>query len=265
MMYTSMLDRVSPRKVARLFRRDLPRPIDVLNLLTISDLESYRWYGLLVAPLVYGTGGSVPWGGALVAHLHGPRVADRLLVARYRSHRAWIAMVTNPYYLLINRLRERGVARFEASFAAPIAGASLAKRDLLVVVAFDAPGDARLEALTCVVEGAGGELAYAAREAAPIDFFKDASPTDPNPLRFKRIAFFAFPTLHSIDRARAKGLVTRIVEEAGDCAVQVYRREPARAHFPALFQRVNAPARTRAGHGDAEKTAVTQSVQYELR
>jgi hypothetical protein len=242
-----MLERLDPRSLLRLYARDLPRPVDVLNLLTIEPggLEWYRWYGLLVAPLVYGGGGSVPWGGRLVAQLHGPCVANRLLIARYRSHRRWLAMVSNPYYFAINSLRERGVSRFEASFTEPIAHARLRGRGLVLVVHWNAPDDASLARVCEAFAESGGELVYASREAAPIDLFREKVATDPHPLRFKRVAFFAFTTLSAIDAARAGGVIARVEHATDECAVQVFRREPMRAHFPrALMLRRGRRANT---------------------
>jgi hypothetical protein len=37
-----MIGRIQPREVARLWRQDVPGPVDVLNLLRIDDLESSR-------------------------------------------------------------------------------------------------------------------------------------------------------------------------------------------------------------------------------
>lgn len=48
----------------------------------------------------------------LERELVGEPQAEKLLVVRYRSHRSFLAMTFNPYYLLANKLREAGVERF---------------------------------------------------------------------------------------------------------------------------------------------------------
>ena len=44
-----MLTRIRPRLVLDLARRDLPKPLDVINLISTGRFESYKWYGLLRA------------------------------------------------------------------------------------------------------------------------------------------------------------------------------------------------------------------------
>jgi hypothetical protein len=256
------IGRLSPRSILRLFQRDLPRPVDVINLITVADLESYRWYGLFVAPLVFGLGGSVPWGGQLEMHLHGPRVADRLLVVRYPSHRVWLGMITNPYYIAINKFRERGVERFEASFASARKGESLRGQERLLTVCFDAKDDGALERMLAEVKAVGGDLAYAAHEVATIDLFKSLAPTDPNPLRFKRVAFFGFPSCSALGLAIDEGIVARLTKHAGECAVQVYRREPLKAHFPRVL---TGEAREPREHASDAPTSSPPTLRGEAR
>jgi uncharacterized protein (DUF1330 family) len=231
-----LMTRLRPGSLIRLFRRDLPRPVDVLNLLTIGDLESYRWYGLLVTPLLHAAGGSVRWAGRRTAHLHGPEVADRLLVVRYPSHRVWLAMIANPYYFAINRLRERGVTRFQASFTSPRSLSAFGRRALLLVVHFNARAEDALERIHGAVAVHGGDLVYAAREVSPIDFVDELRPTDPHPLELKRVAFFAFDA-PALERARATGLVRDVSACADACAIQVYEREPLLDHVPRTVAR----------------------------
>jgi hypothetical protein len=38
-----MLDRLDLDSVKRLYREDLPVPVDVLNLIHFKDEEAYRW------------------------------------------------------------------------------------------------------------------------------------------------------------------------------------------------------------------------------
>jgi hypothetical protein len=107
-------------------RRDMPAPIDALNLLTLSARPaSYLAYGALVWPLVRLAGGHWPWVGRRLETLAGPRTADFFVVCRYPTHRRFFGMVDNPYYRLANRFRTGGgVAGFEFGLFAPRAGAA---------------------------------------------------------------------------------------------------------------------------------------------
>lgn len=104
--------RISPVEAVRLFWRPLPKPVDVINLIWIGRFSRYQLYGLMVAPTIYLIGGSIRWMSRLERELVGEPQAEKLLVVRYRSHRSFLAMTFNPYYLLANKLREAGVERF---------------------------------------------------------------------------------------------------------------------------------------------------------
>jgi hypothetical protein len=139
------------------------------------------------------------------------------MVVRYPSHRRFLAMTLNPYYLAINRFRERGVASFEASFTYPHdePGALRAQRWLLVAH-YDEP--TTLAALREVVEPQAGPLVYAARQVATVGFLRGRRPTDPNPLTYPRLACFAAQE-DTIVNAPALAHAT----------LQLYRSTPPRA------------------------------------
>jgi hypothetical protein len=235
-----MVGRIKPASVVRAFRADVPRPVDVLNLIWPDDWSSYRWYGLFVAPLVYGLGGSVRWMGRHERTLHGEPQAQKLLVVRYRSHRRFIAMTLNPYYFAINRLRERGVERFEASFThASVERAPLMGNRWLVAAHYNSPdGDGTLAELRAALEPAVGELVYAARESARLTFLDPPRPTDPNPLTYRQVAFFAAP---DGEVALAPEIVERCGGAVDGLSLQLYRREGATANLP-------LPGRAANGH-----------------
>ena len=230
-----MLTRIRPRPLVRLARRDLPGPVDVINLISTARFERYRWYGLLVAPALIAVGARVKWMGRFERSLHGEQQADKLLIVRYPSHRRFLAMTLNPYYLAINRLREAGVRRFEAAFThATHSDAGLARRELLVAVHFSSP--AREEALPAIAETlapVAGELVYATRTVAALDFLEPPLETDPRPLGFRELALFApvdgGPSEQELETLRGK------LEAATEgYALQVYRREPRSAYRPSL-------------------------------
>ena len=241
-----MLTRIRPRRVAELFRRDLGGPLDVVNLITTARFERYRWYGLLVLPVMTAVGGRVIWMGRFDRSVAGEPQAERLLIVRYPSHRHFLAMTLNPYYVAINRLREAGVRRFEASFTrVSHCDPGLARRRLLVAVHYetaDPNGEGAVEALAGDVLG---ELVYATRTVAALDFLDPPRDTDPNPLRLGRIAMFA-PADDELPEERLGELAGRLAEVTDDCAVQVYRREPRSAYRPSL---IPAPRAARATAG----------------
>lgn len=223
------------RQAARaLFRRKLPEPVDVLNLIDFADREQYRWYGMGVVPLIYGLGGSVRWSGEWERALIGDRQAEELLVVRYPNHRRFLLMTMNPYYTAINKLRERGVARFQASFcyASVSGGKQLSQEKLLIVAHFnsDDPDSARLT-LERKLARAGAEVAYAAGETSPFSFFRRFRPSDPNPLKYKQVVFFRIGAerLAKLNR----NVLAELHSALPELSLQVYRRARPESLLPA--------------------------------
>jgi uncharacterized protein (DUF1330 family) len=228
-----MLTRIRPRPLLELARRDLPGPVDVINLITPSRMQSYRWYGLLVMPPLSLVGGRVLWMGRFERSVSGERQADKLFVVRYPSHRHFLAMTLNPYYLAINRLRENGVRRFEASFThASHTDPELPRRRELVAVHFNSRSGE--DALEAVVEAASsvGELVYATRAVSSLGFLEPPVDTDPNPLTFGELAFFA-PGEDLADDA-LDVFAERLHELTAGSSLQVYRREPRSSYRPSF-------------------------------
>ena len=225
-----MLTRIRPRPLAALIRRDLGGPLDVINLISTARFDRYRWYGLLVWPALTAVGARVLWMARFERSVHGDQQADKLLIVRYPSHRHFLAMTLNPYYLAINRLREAGVRRFEASFTRPShLEPGLARRRELVGVHFRSPeGRDALADVAALLEPAG-ELVYATRAVAGLDFLHPPIDTDPRPLTFGELALFA-PT----GDADLGDLAARLADVTDGCSLQVYRREPRSAYRPSL-------------------------------
>jgi uncharacterized protein (DUF1330 family) len=230
-----MLTRIRLRPLSRLARRDLPGPLDVINLISTGRFERYRWYGLLVFPAMLAVGARVQWMGRLEQSVYGERQADKLLVVRYPSHRHFLAMTLNPYYLAINRLREAGVRRFEASFThASHSDAGLARRRLLAAVHFTSPaGEDALSAVAAIVTPVAGELVYATRAVAGLDFLDPPLDTDPQPLRFGELALFA-PADGELSDVELGAVGAKVAAVTDGCALQVYRREPRSEYRPSL-------------------------------
>jgi uncharacterized protein (DUF1330 family) len=237
-----MLTRIRPRRVLALARRrDLPQPLDVINLISTERFEPYKWYGLLVLPVMSLVGGRVHWMGRFEQSLYGERQADKLLIVRYPSHRRFLAMTLNPYYLAINRLREAGVRRFEASFThASHTSADLGRRRLIVAAHFNSPpGSDALAEVQAILAPVAGELVYATKAVASLGFLDPPAPTDPNPLTLSELALFAPPDGELGDAALA-ALGIELAAVTDGVALQVYRREPRSAYRPS-FRPAPAP------------------------
>ena len=227
--------RVSSTEFRRMFSSPLPTPMDVPNLLNLAPNGAYRVYGLMVAPLLTMAGATIPWAGQHARAIVGEQRAAKLLVVRYPNHRRFMAMVSNPYYLFANRFREKGVARFEASFTTPVTRARLrAKRPMLVVHfnsddgAHDAPRRPTLDALGEALRDVG-ELAYASVETAPMRFLRDLRPNDPNPLVYKEMALFAVGSVAQAAEALTPDVLERVEASCPGAVLQLYEgKEPAR-------------------------------------
>jgi uncharacterized protein (DUF1330 family) len=226
-----VLGRINPRGVIELARSDVPAPVDVINLISPSRFERYKWYGMLVLPALTAVRGRILWMGRFERSLAGEKQADKLLVVRYPSHRRFLAMTLNPYYLAINRLREAGVKRFEASFThASHTDDGLSGRRELIGVHFNSPGGTdALEAVAKVLESAGCELVYATRATASLGFLDPPRDTDPNPLTYSELALFA-PN----GEFEMNGSAALLAAVTDGCSVQAYRREPRSAYRPSF-------------------------------
>ncbi len=225
-----MLDQIDLEAVKRLYRADLPTPIDVLNLIHFKDPEAYKWYGVMTLPLLKLVGAEVGWMGTHVESFYGEPRAEELLVVRYPNQRRFFALALNPYYMAVaNPQRMKAVRKFEASFThSPDSLGNLRRCKWVLAVHFhEAP-----EAIHRIVEAAGGRLVYQSHETAPIMISKRAHPANTNPLAFKRTALFRFESHDRCQAAMQPAVLHQIQVAAGDASVQLYRRVPKRAALP---------------------------------
>ncbi len=144
-------------------------------------------------PVLSAVGGRVRWMGRHERSVTGAQQADKLLIVSYPSHRRFLAMTLNPYYLAINKLREAGVRRFEASFThASHRDPELHRRQLLVAVHFTSPaGHDVLAEVENAMTPVAGELVYATRAVAGVNFLSPPLASDPQPMTFGELAVFA--------------------------------------------------------------------------
>ena len=239
-----MLDQLDLDAVKRLYRADLPTPVDVLNLIHFKDEEAYKWYGVLTLPLLKAVGAEVGWMGAHVKSFLGEPRAEELLVVRYPNQRRFFALALNPYYMLVaNPQRVKAVRKFEASFThSPDSLSALRRSEWVLAVHFhEAP-----DAVQQVVESAGGQLVYQSNETAAIVISKRPHPADTNPLVFKRTCLFRFEAGQSCEAAMQSGALDQLGEAGGEVSVQLYRRVPRKNALPAalgnlLRQHDNSP------------------------
>jgi uncharacterized protein (DUF1330 family) len=199
-----MLERLLPGPLAAVYERDLPEPVHVPNLLTFSDQTWYRRYAAAVYPILRAVGGRPRWFGRHHRTYHGERQCQEFGLVEYPSHRRFLMMIGNPYYALINRLRERGVSHFEAGFTHPVADEPLGRHEFLLTVHFEPQtgrvDDDDFEAVREPVEAAGGAFVYGTRLTSDFDFLGEPTgQADPRPLSYPGIACFAEPSPTAAD------------------------------------------------------------------
>ncbi|MBW2687903.1 MAG: hypothetical protein JRE19_18645 [Deltaproteobacteria bacterium] len=228
-----MLDQLDVDAVKRLFRADLPLPVDVLNLIHFKDEEAYKWYGVLTMPLLKAVGGKVGWMGTHAESFLGEPRAEELLVVRYPNQRRFFALALNPYYMVVaNPQRMKAVRKFEASFTHSSDSLDALRRSkwVLVVHFHEAP-----DAIKDIVETAGGQLVYQSIETSPIVIAKRSHPANTNPLVFKRTCLFQFEDQESCEAAIQPAVLKRLQDAGGDASVQLYRRVPRKSALPAAL------------------------------
>lgn len=210
-------------------QRTLPAPIDALNLVHLADEVSYRWYGLLLAPVLIPAGARPVWAGMHDRALHGEQQADEIVIVRYPHHRLLLRAITSRYYAWVNRWRERGVRAFEFSLTQRVHGEPrIGRGEHVFFVHYNDRGSDPAEALENVrdvLEAGPARLVYASREVSPLSIFRWYEPSDPNPASHGRTAAFEVADVDALTRFVDADVVERletVVSE--DLSLQVYRR-----------------------------------------
>lgn len=226
----SFLDQLDLPSIRDMYRADLPTPVDVLNLVQFKDQEAYKWYGVLVMPLLKAVGAQVGWMGAHVESFLGEPRAEELLVVRYPNQRRFLALALNPYYLAVaNPQRLKAVRKFEASFTySPDSLEALRRSKWVLVVHFQQAQDD----VHRIVEATRAPQVYESAETSPITLTKRAHPANTNPLVFKRTAMFRFLDRQSCDAEMQPEVLNALQEAAGPVSVQLYRRLPRKDALP---------------------------------
>ncbi len=227
----SLLRRTNWRSALDLLQTESARPVYVINLIRYRNFSAYRWYGLFVYPLVRLLGGMPVWVGRHVQSIGGEARFGNLLIVRYPSHRRFLAMILNPYYTIINDLREAGVERFEAAFSRAHGRNAPAHIHARYLVGLHGNPETRrdLDRLGAELRGAGLEQVIELREYAPLPATEPVLPSDPQPHTYKYNLFFRVD-----DPAQIEPLAERLRERAGECAVHLYRAVPRREYLPGM-------------------------------
>ena len=112
-----------PKELNEAFVRDLPDngPVVMVNLLRFkkqsadgdgSGWSAYQRYSKAISPLLKGVGGTILWAGNAEGAAYGdlsPKQWQFVVLVRYPSRKAFLAMVTSPEYALANVHRENAV------------------------------------------------------------------------------------------------------------------------------------------------------------
>lgn len=224
----------------RLYRADIPTPVDVLNLIRFKDADAYRWYGVLVVPTLKAVGGKAAWFGDHTTSFEGESQADELGVVRYPNQRRFFALALNPYYMLVaNPQRMKAVRAFQASFTYSPDTLDLLSSSNWVLVVHHHPGRSVIGGLEKVVEPTGGRLVYQSAETSPIVIAKKQHPANTNPLIYPNTALFRYESQERCEDAITPGILNQLKEVAGDdISVQLYRRLTRQEALPEAFAKI---------------------------
>ena len=224
---TSLAGRIDDQAMQALLHQSASGPVDALNLVDLADERSYRWYGLLLAPVMLSLGARPVWVGVHQRALLGDKQGDEIVIIRYPSHRLVLGIMNTRYYAAVNRIREKGVRRLEFSLTTRQGGTGAIEHGTPHLVArFNPRPDADrdpAEGVTSILGSDTVRLVYASRETMALDVFSRLEPSDPNPAKFKETAIFSFASaragIESVD-AETRQALERATSEI---SLQVYR------------------------------------------
>jgi uncharacterized protein (DUF1330 family) len=187
--FLSRLDRPEIEKLG-----EDSEPVDALNLVSFLNAVRYRWYGLLLSPLVMLRGGRPLFVGEYERSLVGEKTFDELVIIRYPSLRTFVRIVTGRFYSLLNRLRAKGVHYFEFSFTSPLRESSdLRNKGHRLVILFNYQegtfGNV-LDKITNILGKYPVIQLYASRKIGVIPFQGMTVFSDPNPCQYEGIVIF---------------------------------------------------------------------------
>jgi uncharacterized protein (DUF1330 family) len=172
--------RLDPTRVADLLALRLPKPIHALNLVHFRDLNSYRLYGLLLAPYAAARGARPLWAGVLDEPVLGSDPADEIVVVSYPDQHVFMDIVSSRYYSWVNRWRVKGVRRLRFGVTELTAGnVSLRAGGHWLTAQSDDPD---LSARIASLADPYLELCYSSVVRSALALFRTVEPGDPEPL-----------------------------------------------------------------------------------
>ena len=199
------------------------KPTDCLNFIAYKNLNAYRWYARLLAPLLLATGGGPLFTGNKKEVLWGDFDFDTWMVVRYPSHQGMLKMVANPYYLLVcNPFRKRAVANFELAFTQPHDPESGLHRNAQVLALHANPTnpDTFLAGIRKRAEQAGLRAVYESESRYDFDFITNPAPADTSKLTYPVTIALAADTEPAVrDFARQADVVAILSEQIAACMV----------------------------------------------
>lgn len=220
---TSLNQKIDKQLVKELGKKDLPNPVDALNLITFDDEKSYRLYGFLASPLVLISGGRPVWVGRYEKSIYGEKLADEMVIIRYPSHRVLLKIVSSKYYNFVNHWREKG-GTLEFSLTKQIYG-KLKLKGQCFVIHYNLRNEnigTTLMNLKTIIEENNRRLYYASYETSTLNIFKSLIPSGPNPARYKQTAIFSNSNNRSLDVNNNNELINKIQSVVNDFSIQVY-------------------------------------------
>jgi hypothetical protein len=222
-MADSLLSRLDHAKIEKLCEQK--GPVDALNLVSLSKAASYRWYGLLLSPLVLLLGGKPIFVGKHEKTLAGETKFDELVIVRYPNLRVFINILTGRYYFLLNRIRENGVRYFEFSFTRSFRDSSeLRSKGLRLVIQFNYQEGTfgnTLDKVTNILGKYPVTQLYASKKVGGIPFRGKAGPSDPNLCRYEGMVVFSI--LNREDFSAGEEVITELKAATKDFSLDVYR------------------------------------------
>jgi uncharacterized protein (DUF1330 family) len=229
----SLTQKIDKQLVKELGKKNLPTPLDALNLITFDDEKSYRLYGLLASPLVLLLGGRPVWIGRYEKSVYGKKLADEIVIIRYPSHRVLLKIVCSKYYNIVNYWREKG-GKLEFSLTKQIYG-KLKPKGLCLVIHYNLRNeniDTTLKKLKTIIEENNGRLYYASYETSTLNIFKSMIPSSPNPAQYKQTAIFSYMSNRSLDIINDNELINKIQSIVHGFSIQVYRTLTTKESMP---------------------------------
>jgi uncharacterized protein (DUF1330 family) len=223
---------IDKKALSQLMKEDVFSPTDCPNFITYKNYNSYRWYARLVAPLLKLAGGRPVFAGRRLETISGESPCETWMIVRYPSHRAMLRMVMNPYYMLINRFRERGVARMELAFTQPLRDDRELSRQPFVCCLHVRTSDAErfFEAAHAHADEAGLSMVYGSTVQLEFNFIKRKPANGPNPLTYPVTAAVGGADIEALTEfARQDRLRGWLEAETAAHCVQLYERMDPRS------------------------------------